>query len=147
MSLLDGGKHVVSVNINEDKDGYVERECAECEKTFKIKPSTIDSSSDKWFCPYCNHVGSYQNFFTKQQIEYAKATITRQISDEFDQAVYDTVNSSGCMSITKYADQQPSPEMPFSDQTYDLEIKCAECSLEYAIEKTHKCCPCCGTGI
>lgn len=147
MSLHDGGKHIVTVGINSDKDGYIERECPECENTFKIKPSTGKFDSDNLFCPYCNHTASNQNFFTKTQVEYAYASIQRNFMSELKGAIRDVVNSSDCMSITKESDEQPLPNMTVSDKNYDSEITCAICSLQYAIDGTHECCPCCGTHV
>ena len=58
-----------SVNIEADEAGYTGRECPKCEKYFKIKFGTGLPEATECHCPYCNHIGPQDEFWTKQQIE------------------------------------------------------------------------------
>jgi hypothetical protein len=63
------------VDIKKDDEGYLGRECPECEKYFKIKPGTGIPDFSDCYCPYCQHLGPRDHFWTKQQIEYAQSVV------------------------------------------------------------------------
>ncbi len=71
-----------SVNIKADKAGYTGRECLECGKYFKIKFGTGLPEVTDCHCPYCNHIGPQDEFWTKQQIEYAQSVALNKISGD-----------------------------------------------------------------
>ncbi len=73
----------ISVKIEPDADGYTGRECPTCEKYFKIKFGTGLPGSPPCHCPYCNHTGPQEEFWTKQQIEYARSVAMYQVSGQF----------------------------------------------------------------
>jgi hypothetical protein len=66
----------INVPIPTDETGMVGRECpnAECEGYFKLQPGTGLTGDDlDCVCPYCGHRGKPDQFWTKEQIEYAKS--------------------------------------------------------------------------
>ena len=72
----------VSVDIKPDEEGYMGRECPECEKYFKIMPSTGLPDFSDCYCPYCQHFGQQDEFWTKQQIEYAQSVVLNKLSGD-----------------------------------------------------------------
>lgn len=74
----------INVPIPTDETGMVGRECpnAECEGYFKLQPGTGLTGDDlDCVCPYCGHRGKPDQFWTKEQIEYAKSYAFRAIGD------------------------------------------------------------------
>ncbi len=64
----------VSVRIEPDAEGYIGRECPVEAGLgyFKITPGTGIKVPAPCHCPYCGHSGDQKNFFTKEQLEYAR---------------------------------------------------------------------------
>ena len=81
MSHLRRLENQISVPIRPDKDGYIGRECPQCEGYFKVTPGTgITTANPPCHCPYCGHQGSPKEFWTKAQIKYAKSVAFNKIS-------------------------------------------------------------------
>lgn len=83
---LQGLGNQISVPIPKDDGGFMGRECPEkdCEGYFKIKPGTGLTGEDlPCHCPYCGHAGPMNQFWTKEQIEYAKSVALRRVSEAF----------------------------------------------------------------
>ena len=71
-----------SIPIEPDEEGYTGRECPECEKYFKIKFGTGLPVAVDCHCPYCNHIAPQDEFWTKQQIEYAQSIALNKITGD-----------------------------------------------------------------
>jgi hypothetical protein len=70
-----------SIPIPRDENGYLGRECPECERYFKITPGTGLTGDDlPCQCPYCGHSAPQDQFFTKAQIEYAKSVAINKVT-------------------------------------------------------------------
>src|SRR5260221_4916226 len=78
---LDRLGNQVSVPIKTDDDGYLGRECPikECLGYFKITPGTGIKEPAPCHCPYCGYSGASNEFFTREQIEYAKSVAVRKL--------------------------------------------------------------------
>jgi hypothetical protein len=73
-------------------NGFIRRECPKCERQFKwYAGSTDDKPSDAvdpevYCCPYCGETASRDHWWTRDQIEYAKAAVSgpvnRLLADE-----------------------------------------------------------------
>jgi len=68
----------MKVNLPPDKQGVIGRECPKCYKYFKVKFGTGLPTSI-CHCPYCGYTGDHNEFFTKDQIEYAKSIALREV--------------------------------------------------------------------
>lgn len=62
-----------------DKDGFLRRECPNCERQFKWWPSQSEEASEEvqeppeaYFCPYCQEPADLNAWWTKEQLEYAR---------------------------------------------------------------------------
>ena len=74
----------LSIPIRADESGFTGRECPQpdCEGYFKIELGTgLKGEGLPCHCPYCGHVSGHDQFWTKEQIEYAKSVAMRKIAD------------------------------------------------------------------
>ena len=136
-----------SVPIKPDEDGYTGRECPECEKYFKIKFGTGLPNISDCHCPYCNHVGDQNTFWTKQQIAYARSVALNQISGELiDQLkkMERKPDRNAFLSIGIKVKGQATPITYYSEQELEERVICAACTLRYTIYGAFGFCPDCG---
>ncbi|SRR6266404_465915 len=144
----------INVAIPKDDDGYIGRECplGACEGYFKIKPGTGLTGNDlPCHCPYCGHVGSPKEFFTKDQIEFAKSVAKRQLVDvlrhELKKMEFDIKPPRGSFGIgisMKLKPGSPTPLKHYRERSLETHICCRNCTLDYAVYGVFAFCPDCG---
>ena len=83
-------KYKISANIPKDKKGYTGRECPVCEEYFKVKGGT-GLKTDMSYCPYCNHYGKADTFYTKDQIKYGVSILKKQVIKEFSRKIHNSL--------------------------------------------------------
>jgi len=136
-----------SVTIRPDDDGYTGRECPACEKYFKIKFGTGLPGTPECHCPYCNHVGSQNEFWTKQQIEYAKSVALNKITGELISQMKSLErhpDPRAFISIGITVKGNPTPIAYYSESELEERVTCFTCALEYSIYGSFGFCPDCG---
>jgi hypothetical protein len=136
-----------SVKIDSDVDGYTGRECPGCKRYFKIKFGTGLPEAAQCHCPYCNYVGLQTEFWTEQQIEYAKSVALNQISKQLLGSLKrfeKRHDPRALVSIGITVKGQPTPIARYSEKELEERIICAACTLEYTIYGTFGYCPDCG---
>jgi len=125
----------------------MERECPACEKYFKVKPGTGISGIPDCHCPYCNHVGLHDTFWTRQQIEYAQSVALHQISGEFIKDLKKLERKpdrNAFLSIGITVKGNPTPIAHYSEKELEEKVTCKNCTLDYAIYGAFAYCPDCG---
>lgn len=145
----------VSVDIPQDENGFLGRECPQpnCEGYFKIKPGTGLKGQDlPCRCPYCGHTAGQNHFWTKDQIEYARSIALKQMVDavrkdlkslEFDHRPRPGRGISFGISL-KVQPGRPIPIKYFREQSLETHVLCGNCTLEYAVFGVFGFCPDCG---
>ena len=136
-----------SVAIPPDEDGYTGRECPKCEKYFKIKFGTGLPKATDCHCPYCNHVGPQSEFFTKEQIEYAKSVLLNAITSDLVaglKRLEKETSQRGLVSIAIKVKGRTTPIAYYSERQLEERIACRNCTLQYAIYGAFAHCPDCG---
>jgi len=143
----------ISVPITADEQGFTGRECPlpNCEGYFKIEPGTGLQGEDlPCHCPYCGHAAGHDQFWTKEQIEYAKSVAIRKIADavhkdlktlEFD---HKPKGPFGIGISMKVRPGHPPPIRYYREKQLETEIVCANCTLRYAVYGVFAFCPDCG---
>lgn len=128
MNIFNRGCNKFSIQIKPDADGFTGRECPveECEGYFKIQFGTGLEGDVPCHCPYCGHTASHDQFFTKEQIEYAKSVALHKITVEF---------LKGRPIAIRY----------YREKKLETEVICNRCTLRYAIYGVFGYCPDCGT--
>lgn len=138
----------IPVKINPDANGYTGRECPQCERYFKIKFGTGIPGVNDCHCPYCNHVGSQNTFWTKQQVEYAKSVALNQISSEIvDQLkqMERKPDPNAFISIGITVKGNPIPITYYAESDLEQIVVCTNCTMDYTIYGAFGFCPDCGT--
>ncbi len=148
-------KFKISVNLPKSKDGFHGRECPECEEYFKVKGGT-GLETDMSYCPYCNHYGNADTFFTKEQIEYARSIATQQAMNHINKVLHNTLNKSfknlerairGSFIQIKVKSNYKPVRIPikyYSENDVETNVTCDNCNLEFAIFGIFATCPDCG---
>lgn len=88
----------LSFSIPLDDDGFVRRECPECEREFKWHYSEENSEpvpDGGYFCPYCNVQSDANSWFTPAQLELATSVAARELVDPMMEDLADSVSGSG----------------------------------------------------
>lgn len=137
----------VSVEIKPDDEGFMGRECPTCEKYFKIKPGTGIPDYSDCYCPYCHHFGSQNEFWTKQQIEYAQSVVLNKVSSDLLKSMKRLErkpNKNQFLSIGISVKGRPTPITYYTEKELEERVKCSTCTLEYTIYGAFGYCPDCG---
>ncbi|CAB3665894.1 hypothetical protein [Achromobacter kerstersii] len=137
-----------SVKIDPDVDGYTGRECPVCEKYFKIKFGTGLPGDPDCHCPYCNHSGPQNEFWTKRQIEFAQSDAMNQLSGQFLKGLKKLErrpDPRALVSIGISVKGRPTPIVYYKEDDLEERVTCSACTMEYTIYGAFGFCPDCGT--
>lgn len=148
----------ISVPIQSDEDGYLDRECPNEDCLFQFKVYETDweelFKDEKVFCPFCRHEAKSDAWFATEHIEQAKEQVIKHIHGRIDKALEQGardfnskqprnsfIKMSGKVTGTKlihYIVPVPSKE------EMQLKIQCKICNAKYAVIGSAFFCPCCG---
>jgi hypothetical protein len=143
----------VSISINPDADGFTGRECpnADCEGYFKIEFGTgLKGEGLPCHCPYCGHTAEHDEFWTQEQIEYAKSVAMRRITDAFVKDLktlefdHKPRGAFGIGMSMKVKPGRPTPFHYYREKRLETEVVCAGCTLRYSVYGVFAFCPDCG---
>ena len=142
----------VQVTIPKDEECYLGRECPQpdCEGYFKIKPGTgLTGENLACHCPYCGHQDDPNDFFTTEQIEYAKSIVLRGVAEvihkdlkklEFDHKLQGGFGIGISLKVKAGA---PLPIRHYRERELETKITCENCTLQYAVYGVFAYCPDC----
>lgn len=143
----------ISIAIPADEDNFTGRECPqpECEGYFKIELGTgLEGEGLPCHCPYCGHTSGHDQFFTREQIEYATSVAMRKITDavhkdlkklEFD---HKPRGAFGIGISMKVKPSHPTPIHYYREEQLETEVVCVNCTLRYSVYGVFAFCPDCG---
>lgn len=137
-----------SITVRPDASGYTGRECPRCRRYFKIKFGTGLPNSTDCHCPYCNHVAPQTQFWTEQQIEYAKSVALNKITSDFLsqlKRIERRPNPRSFLSIGITVRGSPIPIAYYSEMELEEQVECSVCALQYTIYGAFGFCPDCGS--
>jgi len=144
----------IEIRIRPDKDGFTGRECPspECAGYFKVKFGTgLQGENLPCHCPYCGHTAGHHQFWTQEQIEYAKSVALRQINEAVRADVGDwsrELQRKSRGSFLKLSVEYKGRRHPiryYEEKQLETTVVCDVCTLEYAIYGVFAYCPDCGT--
>ncbi len=171
----------IPMSLPLDADGFLRRECPSCERQFKWHPSQpraeapdeineteLDaaleeqpepSRSQYYYCPYCGEPAAPNAWWTKGQLEYAKALTYAEVVGPQLRDLADSMRGlnrrGGLVSLSVKVDMpdlsrpepltEPDdmervdfpchPEEPLKvDETWDDEVACLMCGIRYPVE-------------
>jgi hypothetical protein len=143
----------ISISIPADENAFTGRECPQldCEGYFKIELGTgLKGEGLPCHCPYCGHTAGHDQFWTKEQIEYARSVAMRKITDaihkdlkklEFD---HKPKGALGIGISMKFKPGHPTPIHHYREKQLETEVVCVNCTLRYSVYGVFAFCPDCG---
>jgi hypothetical protein len=148
----------LSVPIDLDRDGYLDRECPsdDCLYIFKVKGEDWNSmvAQDVVYCPMCRHQAGKESWFTTEQIEKGREEGLEHVKSLFHNSLSDSArkfnarqprNAFISLKMTVTPKKPIHYIMPISAmEEMNLKIECAECKLRYSVIGSAFFCPCCG---
>ena len=142
----------ISVSIQPDEEGFTARECpnSACEGYFKIMFGTgLKGENLPCHCPYCGHMSSHDEFWTKEQIDYAESVALRRITDAIHKDLKKLefeIKPKGAFGIGMSMKLEPGPPHPirwYREKALETRIECLNCTLKYAVFGVFAFCPDC----
>lgn len=137
----------IKLAITTDQNGLTGRECPVCKKYFKIKFGTGIKASVPCHCPYCNHVAPHDQFWTTDQINYARSVALNYASNEILKVLKKSEvkpKRNQFISFEIKVKGKPTPIAYYSERELEQNVYCKNCTLEYAIYGKFGYCPDCG---
>lgn len=99
-------------------DGFLRRECPNCERQFKWHHGPTDErpgdavEPDVYWCPYCGETAPPDDWWTPEQLEFAQASLAgpvmREMADEFKRSMRRQRHSLVEVSISHDEPEPPS---------------------------------------
>lgn len=143
----------ISIPLPLDENGLIGRECPnqECLGYFKIKPGTgLQGEDIPCHCPYCGYTAGQDEFYTQEQIDYARSvalnTFQKAIQKDmrdWDKKLQRQTRNSFIKLKIEYKGH-PSLIHYYREKELETEVICERCSLQYAIYGVFGYCPDCG---
>lgn len=146
----------VSVPMEADAEGYLDKECPSAECLFGFKVLKDDwrhkVRDEQVFCPFCGHTAKATSWYSTQQIEAAKKTVVEQMQNRINTAMkrdadaWNRRQRPGFLSITMKVDSQPRHVFvpPMAAEPMRLKMACTVCGCRYAVIGAAFFCPACG---
>lgn len=148
----------ISVPINSDSEGYLDKECPnkECLFVFKTKEEDWKNlfKDEAVFCPMCGHKAPANSFWTTEQLEKAKKEVTKYVRGKIDTALIECANDFNRrqdrnafikMSVKVTGTNSQHYILPVSaKKEFERKLQCEICNANYAVIGSAFFCPCCG---
>lgn len=152
---LDGTK--ISMPIEPDADGYVDKQCpaTECEFLFKIYADdwrNVVRDEAVW-CPFCGHEAPADKWWTHEQVNKAKESAIPEVKHQMNSAMRRDAQRfnarqprNAFISISLKVDDRPKEIVLPAAATdpMQLKISCPACACRYAVIGSAYFCPACG---
>lgn len=148
----------VSVKIESDEKGYIDKQCPseDCEFTFKVNEddwANIFNDEAVW-CPLCRHEAPSNQWFTIKQVKHAQAEALTVIQGKIHNSLRSGAqkfnrgqpkNSFISMSMKVSGGPKRTYSIPAkAAELMQLEIQCEECESRFAVIGSAYFCPACG---
>jgi hypothetical protein len=151
----------VAVQLPLDPDGYLRRECPQCEREFKWHHGPTEGAPEPaeppsvYFCPYCGEPAGLDQWYTKDQIETIRAAAMAEVLPKLHNDLKDALsplNRSGFIKADVKSRQSlpPPPLIEAADmvavtspchpyepvkiaESWDEPIHCLVCGSRYRV--------------
>ena len=142
----------ITVTLDPDDQGMIGRQCPQddCGLYFKIWLGT-GRDTEEIRCPYCRVEGHSGNFFTEEQLEYARSVAVRDVVGPLlkgfkrDIERLNRRQPRGLIRLKFSVDYKPISIQPYFEQQLETEVLHATTALlEFSIYGVFASCPCCG---
>jgi Zn finger protein HypA/HybF involved in hydrogenase expression len=136
---------IISFTISIPTDnGFIGRECNNCNKYFKIKVEHIKS---EMYCPYCGTLQGEEDFITnKQKVEIDKrvdSIAKRYIEEKLDKMLQDLARGSNIINYRPTFEKPVDNIYNHLEKEVDAEICCSHCLTYFQVFGIFGYCPGC----
>jgi len=151
------GRHMVSVSIASDADGYFDRECPGDACQFKFKVHEDDwrekVRDEEVHCPFCGHTAHANAWWTQEQLKHTEKTALAHVGHRINRAMKSDADRwnrrqprNSLINMTMKVDSRPLhlPLPPEAVEPMRLKITCPRCECRYAVIGAAFFCPACG---
>lgn len=125
------------------------QECPSCNRYFKVKPGT-GPNTDECVCPYCEHTGATEEFWTGDQVKYAHSFALKEFDQRYMKPMIQKLDRSlrrssrnSLIELSLRYTPSHTPIHRYSEQDLETDVTCANCGLEYAVFTVFATCPDC----
>lgn len=154
-------QYQLSIKIPADADGRMARECRDPDCSpgyFKVKTGTgITGDHQVAYCPYCRHQDEPANFYSSEQLRYAKDMVLREAHAGVSQMIKDSLGlgSNGSrkfgggfitMEMNLTEGDKPSVHRPLEEEVR-RDVACLHCGLDQSVYGLATWCADCGNDI
>jgi hypothetical protein len=159
------GHDTFAIPLTPDKEGMVGRECprADCQpRYFKIqvlpksdeqtKQSDKPEATEQLHCPYCGFTTHINKFATRDQTEWVKSMVVRDIHRQIDEMFRKTIGSThtsggGFFQVRLEYKSGTLPSVRhYAEKELKRVVDCDQCGRRYAVYGIAMFCPWCGEG-
>ncbi|MGL1935324.1 MAG: hypothetical protein OCD01_09895 [Fibrobacterales bacterium] len=156
LNNLDGME--ISVPLEVDEKGYIDKQCPseDCEFKFKVNDedwTNIFKDEVVW-CPLCRHEAPADQWYTTEQVEHIEEEAFKITQGKIDRALKKNAdNFNRKQKKSSFVNMSMEYKGPLG-RTYaipaeaadimQLEIQCDECSVRFAVVGSAYFCPACG---
>lgn len=153
----------VSVAIESDEEGYIDKECPseDCGKLFKVYEDDWKSkiSSESVYCPFCRHCEGADHWWTTEQVKQAREKAVAHGKAQVRRAIHTGMirdvrnwnrrqphNSPLKLTMTVSATPPvvPSLQPIAANDLLRFKVVCSSCACRYAVVGCAFFCPVCG---
>lgn len=148
----------VSVPIESDEKGYIDKQCPseECEFLFKVNEEdwTYIFKDEAVWCPLCKHEAPADQWFTLDQVEHSKSEALAIVKGTIHNALRSSAQkfNSGqsknkfiSMSMKVQGGRKRTHAIPAkAAEEMQLEVQCEKCTSRFAVIGSAFFCPACG---
>jgi DNA-directed RNA polymerase subunit RPC12/RpoP len=108
-----------------DDDGFLRRECPNCEREFKWRPTPEGEVGEPapeagYACPYCAKRAPSDHWWTKDQLEHAESLAVSEILGPELKALERRADPDALISFEVSVDTPPRPA-PLPDEPNDMQ--------------------------
>jgi len=148
----------VSVPIESDEKGYIDKQCPneDCEFIFKVNEEdwkNIFKDEAVW-CPLCRHEATADQWFTNEQVEHARAEALAVVKGKIHNVLRSDAQKfnrrqpkNGFISMSMKVNGGPKRTHTIpakAAELMQLEIRCEKCDSRFAVIGSAYFCPACG---
>jgi Zn ribbon nucleic-acid-binding protein len=145
----------IDIPVLTDNNGFVGRECPECEKYFKVKFGT-GLETEICICPYCQHENNHDHFYTQEQLKYIESYVKKYAFEQILKPELKKLDKSfkDLERSTKHSLLQFKVKSNISNISYQIDyyqeqeletsLTCDSCGLDFSIFGVFATCPDCG---
>ncbi len=156
LKRLNGAQ--ISVPIEADEEGYIDKEChsENCGFIFKVKEQDWKDlfKNEAVYCPFCRHEANAESWWTNEQLEHGKQQAVKvfegRIGKALDTDAREFNRKQPRDSFIKMS-MKVSGFKPYSlllpipaKELMERKIQCEKCGARYSVIGSAYFCPCCG---